>query len=483
MATLPMVASPFDTAAHSRSLVQISSPLAKRWRPSQFNARAIASDSNMLLWNTRSGAFSVIPAVRRLQTEQMLKKNGFAGELDTLGQYLLKRGYLVPAEESELDSVLLQMYQQHFREDGLELILLSSEDCNFRCRYCYEDFPRGTMLKSVRDNLKTYVERAAPRLRHLAISWFGGEPLYGWEAVEDLAPFMNDLAEKHGLSYGSSMTTNGYLLTPEKARALFSWNMRKFQLTVDGLADQHNKSRPGRDGSATWDTIMHNLLSLHEMPDPFFINLRLNVDLENAPHLREYIDFLAATFEGDERFVLAIKNVGNWGGSNDSNLTIQSSKQASATQEQVEAYSEQCGISHSTILDSNSFGAGACYAARPRSFIVGANGNIMKCTIVLDKDKYNVVGTLEDGGIMKIDETLHKKWIEPSFALDPDCQTCHLLPSCQGISCPLIRHNTGKRPCAATVKSRIQAEMLGAYRQKKRVASKTASRIDTHASS
>jgi hypothetical protein len=89
MATLPMVASPFDTAAHSRSLVQISSPLAKRWRPSQFNARAIASDSNMLLWNTRSGAFSVIPAVRRLQTEQMLKKNGFAGELDTLGQYLL----------------------------------------------------------------------------------------------------------------------------------------------------------------------------------------------------------------------------------------------------------------------------------------------------------------------------------------------------------------------------------------------------------
>ena len=29
------------------------------------------------------------------------------------------------------------------------------------------------------------------------MSWFGGEPLYGWEAVEDLAPFFMEMADEH----------------------------------------------------------------------------------------------------------------------------------------------------------------------------------------------------------------------------------------------------------------------------------------------
>src|SRR3712207_7092344 len=32
--------------------------------------------------------------------------------------------------------------------------LLASEDCNFRCTYCYEDFARGTMQPEVREGIK-----------------------------------------------------------------------------------------------------------------------------------------------------------------------------------------------------------------------------------------------------------------------------------------------------------------------------------------
>ena len=41
----------------------------------------------------------------------------------------------------------------------------------------------------VRTGIKRLVEKRLDGLRTLRISWFGGEPLYGFAAIEDLAPF------------------------------------------------------------------------------------------------------------------------------------------------------------------------------------------------------------------------------------------------------------------------------------------------------
>ncbi|MEM8933961.1 MAG: radical SAM/SPASM domain-containing protein, partial [Acidobacteriota bacterium] len=194
------------TANRSKSLLPIlqSSPLDttavgcrssreraenRSWIPSRYNIRAKAADGRLILWNTLSSAMNVFEASQAAQILPLLKRAGVEGERLGLIGYMVDRGYLVPRGGNEYRRFQLAFGRQHYRPDHLELILLASEDCNFRCTYCYEDFRRGTMRPDVRASVRRLVERKLNGLRSLKISWFGGEPLYGLAAIDELAPF------------------------------------------------------------------------------------------------------------------------------------------------------------------------------------------------------------------------------------------------------------------------------------------------------
>jgi uncharacterized protein len=74
----------------------------------------------------------------------------------------------------------------------------------------------------------------------------------------------------------------------------------------------------------------------------------------------------------------------------------------------------------------------------------------MKCTVVLDTDERNIVGQIQPSGEMTLDPDKMGLWTEPAFESDKQCQKCIMLPNCQGISCPLVRMNTGESPCVPT---------------------------------
>ena len=85
----------------------------------------------------------------------------------------------------------------------------------------------------------------------------------------------------------------------------------------------------------------------------------------------------------------------------------------------------------------------------------------MKCTIALDKEDYNVVGMLSSDGELHLDPDKFARWVEPAFAGDTVCQSCYLVPTCQGMHCPLVRFETNKQPCPST-KSSLRDELLTA---------------------
>ncbi len=212
----------------------------QRWIPSRYNIRSVTEDGRLVIWNTYKGSMSVFSAAQRPMVEEMLSRKGFPAKPEGVGLYLFERGFLVKDGTDEFRRIQLGFGREQYRNDILQLILLASEDCNFRCTYCYEDFARGTMSPAVRQGIKRLVEKRLGTLRELAINWFGGEPLYGMQAIEDLAPFFLDVATKNSLSFSSGMTTNGFLLTPEVAEKLLAWKIRKFQITVDGLEETHD---------------------------------------------------------------------------------------------------------------------------------------------------------------------------------------------------------------------------------------------------
>ena len=463
MLTLDMHTSPLDRDPVSPSppaLVQLGYRPRARWVPSRFNARTAGEDGRLLLWNTFSGAISAFGARSREAVLARLSVEGVEEPLDRVSTFLSERGFLVREGTSELNQFRYLFARQHWREDILQLILLASEDCNFRCVYCYEKFKNGTMRPEVREGVRNLLTARAPALKQIGVSWFGGEPLYGWDAVEELAPFAQRVGHRHGIPVAQNMTTNGYLLDEERATRLLEWGCTRYQITLDGLAAEHDCKRVGRDGSPTYDVILENLRSLAARRSAQFeVSIRVNFDQKNFAQLGPFLESLSEDFGGDPRFVLRFRAVGRWGGDNDASLETCGRDQQREVLDVVRSKAADVNLrSEAGIRDYAKPGQQVCYAARPFNFIVGATGKLMKCTVALDEMEANVVGQLRPDGSMELDHGRMSLWVAPHFESDALCRNCYVLPVCQGAQCPLTRVESNRRSCAP-VKSSLKREM------------------------
>lgn len=446
--------------------VQTEHLQALHWKPSRFNVQTTTTEGWLLLWNTYTGSMNAFRPLQRPAVLDLISQKGVSGSEHSIASYLADRGYLVPREADELRRVQYAFGQENHRNDRLELILLASEDCNFRCNYCYEDFQRGTMRPEVREGVKKLVESRLDVLRELNVSWFGGEPLYGLEAIEDLAPFFVEVAEREGLQYFSHMTTNAYLMTEDVVDRLLSWRITDFQITLDGLPEDHDRNRPGRDGSGTFQRIYDNLAKMSERSDEFSVVIRVNFDQNNTPGLEKFLNLLQEKFHDDDRFTISFHAVGKWGGTNDANLSVCGTDESQAVRMRLKAAARSLGL-HVTSGWRPGAGVGTevCYAARPYNFIVGAHGDLMKCTIDLGKKDHNIVGKLLPDGTLELNTDKMALWTEPAFERDSGCQSCHMLPACQGIHCPKIRIDHDVRPCPG-IRRTAKQEMVDFFEAK-----------------
>lgn len=436
------------------------------WKPSRFNVQTTTAEGWLLLWNTYTGSMNAFKPEQRPAVLELISRKGVSGGKRSVASYLADRGYLVEQQVDELRRVQYAHGKENHRSDKLELILLASEDCNFRCTYCYEDFQRGTMQPDVRAAVKRLVESRLDSLRALQISWFGGEPLYGFEAIEELAPFFAELAEREQLDYFSHMTTNAYLLTEEVFAKLLAWRVTDYQITLDGMPEDHDRHRVARDGGPTFDTIFRNLVQMSQRSEQFTVVIRVNYDQGNAPGLEKFLALLETQFAGDDRFTIAFHPIHKWGGANDAALPVCGGDEARELKSRLRTVARSLGL-HVTGGWQPGAGAGTevCYAARPYNFIVGATGALMKCTIDLDKQDHNVVGQLRPDGSLELDTDKMALWTEPAFERDSGCQRCHVLPACQGIHCPKIRIDQGRRPCTS-VRRTAKQEMAEFFASK-----------------
>ena len=427
------------------TLVQIEgNSTAASFKPSRFNAHTSTTQGKLILYNSFTGHMCSLSANVAPGALRYLSRQHSVGALDPLGQYLLKKGYLVESSVDEDARWDIRYGQQQFRQDRFELILLPSEDCNFRCIYCSQEFKRGTMEPWVRDAIKNLIRARVRPVRFFQLDWFGGEPLLGYEAIEEIAPFALEMAQKYDVKFSGSMTTNGYLLTPERSKALLDWNVRNYQITLDGSATTHDTHRPLQNGQPTFDRILTNLKAMAAQPHDFEVAIRYNFDHDNLKEAPSLMRILRTTFGDDKRFKMRFRAVGKWGGPNDEQLDTCDAKETARQMFELANAARACGLQSEDAGDDLATAARVCYAARPYNLIVGSDGKLMKCTVLLDTDKRNVVGRLLPDGSITMDEDTFALWVKPYYHSDAMCSKCFFVPVCQGVCCPLPRVQIGR---------------------------------------
>lgn len=302
----------------------------------------------------------------------------------------------------------------------LNLIILPTEKCNFRCTYCYEDFAIGKMSSTVQNAIINLLRKRLPKLNILEISWFGGEPLLAKEVIYNISKFI--LREKpEKLKFSANLTTNAYQLNEEIFAELINCNVNKYQISLDGDIDLHNKSRVLANGVGTFQKIWDNLVMMHNSNYEFELIIRVHFTIDNYKEHESLIRLFNRHLSHDRRIKIYFKAIERLGGANDAAI-----KQLRHTEKkEIKEYLDAMILDKQQLFNLSSDDTPyICYASKPNSLMIRANGKLGKCTVALNNEK-NDIGFINEFGELQVNGNL-KYWMEGLETLDLQTLACPL---------------------------------------------------------
>lgn len=385
-----------------------------------------------LVYNSLNGAIGKITDKSRFQSilDNVRNKNELIK--DAMFENLAEDKYFV---DNNYDESLMGnlRYNEYIYGSGLNMTILASEQCNFRCKYCYEDYKRGNITQEVIDSFILFLRKNLRDYSKLSIDWFGGEPLLAAKEIETISKTAIDLCQKTGKPFSASMTTNGYMLTADMLKKMLKYKILSYQITIDGLAETHNTTRPLYGGGPTFEKIIDNLREIRDtVASRFFkILIRTNVTKPQLAKINDYTAFLSREFGNDRRFEFFFRPAGNWGG--ETAQTIEKDFVLS----QNEYY--ELLLNNAESLNTDAYimllNTMVCGAAKRNSFVLGSDGTIYKCTMLFNED-FNNLGRLTHDGNMKIDTYKLARWTAIPAILPEKCNNCIHWVLCHDYTCP-----------------------------------------------
>jgi uncharacterized protein len=162
------------------------------------------------------------------------------------------------------------------------VILTVTEDCNLRCRYCYEPnkSPRYMSKETAIDAITHYM-KADDGFEAVEFDFFGGEPLLAFDVIQDIVDWFHTQGwNKDHLFF---ISTNSTLLTDEM-KNWFVMNKRcvKVGVSLDGNKTAHDINR-----SDSYDRVKKNLPFIMEhWPDQ---PAKMTISAETIPYVADSI--------------------------------------------------------------------------------------------------------------------------------------------------------------------------------------------------
>lgn len=300
--------------------------------------------------------------------------------------------------------------------DLLRLTVFPTEQCNFRCSYCYEYFDNPQMSQKTLNSLLKFLEQRLTSVKILSINWFGGEPLLAKDIIIKASKVIQNTIINTDTIYIGAITSNGYLLDIHTASILEHCGISNYQITLGGFAKEHNITRKLKNGGETFEVIWNNLLKIKKSDLKISIKIRVNYTKKNYRNLLPFIDFVDRELLNDTRFHIYFKAVEKFGGPNDQYIShIKDEEKYHIEKKLISRLSNTDRL----YINNSKF----CYAAQLNAFSIRSNGQIQKCDLALTLPENNV-GYLKENGTIHIDFEKFTKWSSWIETLDEDDLMC-----------------------------------------------------------
>jgi uncharacterized protein len=342
-------------------------------------------------------------------------------------------GFLIESTINEFDYIKVLEKTSRYNKGILKLTIAPTLNCNMACPYCYEGKLNKKMDEETINSMIRFVENyiIENRITAFATLWYGGEPLLEKDTIYNLSRRFIDLCKTNNISYTSNIVTNGVLLDYITAKTLKEECMvRSAQITIDGLREVHNKRRILIDGQDSFGKIISNIDDAKDVLD---IIIRVNVDKTNVDQTEKLIEYFIDEKKWNEKVKFYFAPVNNLSETCNNKVT------ACFVPEEFgyidgdllrKIYIKGIFSTIEALYPKVLFFS--CGAIASNEFVVDPDGFLYKCWNQVGI-KEQSVGNLAHGEILNNENV---KWL--SLELPKKCETCNVLPICQG-GCPLVR--------------------------------------------
>ncbi len=217
-------------------------------------------DSRYLLVNGLYYAFDVVD----LAEGKALADGKFELIADEERKRLLARGHLTESPTDEIEDLkfMAGFYRNYYAESNLDLLILPTYDCNFRCPYCFERhrLSRGhewlcrTMSHEMVDAIFKAVEKEKQRgVKARSCMLYGGEPFL--KKNKELVRYIVQKASDAEMTL--SAVTNGYDLD-HYTDLLEEYHFESIQISLDGIKEDNDRRRVYSGGGGSFEKILEN---------------------------------------------------------------------------------------------------------------------------------------------------------------------------------------------------------------------------------
>lgn len=382
-------------------------------------------NGNTIWYHPVSKALLYFPVRYSQKSKDTLRRIGSRDEIA-----LRKMMFLFPDNFDE--GKFYKYWYKNLQYSGqlLSFTIHTTFDCNLSCMYCYEkSLSRDASMSdpsAVARWIIDLVNRKRPQ--NIDVCYIGGEPLINVKAIEKIALELNGLNSR----ISSVVVTNGTLLNEQLVKKLKKLGISKYQVTIDGPAEIHDKLRPFDNGRGSFSEIIRNISQVDDLCE---ISLNINLSKGNAHSVKELLSVL-------EKEKLKVKLMFS--------VVFEEQRNCLGHGMALDKQNIEWLRSHKdAIANGYSFAPfyrntyGPCTLYRENYFVIAPDGTLYKCSAGVGNKKYKI-GHISDSQNLIV-KARTAQFLEKDHSL-ASCKDCNFAPNCDS-GCSFQAELSGSRQC------------------------------------